>query len=89
MPGCSTAIATRVEPTPVGQRLIERARLLVNQARDIEQDLRQMLGLEVGLLRIGAGPYPADLSVGTALGRFVKDHPQILRWILRWQTGRH
>jgi DNA-binding transcriptional LysR family regulator len=68
----------RVEPTPVGERLIERARLLVNQARDIEQDLKQMLGLEVGLLRIGAGPYPADLSVGTALGRFVKDHPQIL-----------
>ena len=62
----------RVEPTPVGERLIERARLLVNQARDIEQDLKQMLGLEVGLLRIGAGPYPADLSVGTAIGRLVK-----------------
>lgn len=69
---------TRVEPTPVGERLIERARRLVNQARDIEQDLQQMLGLEVGLLRIGAGPYPADLSVGTALGRFVKNHPQVL-----------
>ena len=69
---------TSVEPTPDGVRLIERARLLVNQALDIEQDLQQMLGLEVGLLRIGAGPYPADLSVGTALGRFVKDHPQIL-----------
>jgi len=68
----------RVEPTPVGERLIERARLLVSQARDIEQDLNQMLGLEVGLLRIGAGPYPADLSVGTALGRFVKNHPQVL-----------
>jgi DNA-binding transcriptional LysR family regulator len=69
---------TGVEPTPVGERLIERARLLVNQAGDIEQDLQQMLGLEVGLLRIGAGPYPAELSVGTALGRFVKDHPQVL-----------
>jgi DNA-binding transcriptional LysR family regulator len=68
----------RVEPTPVGERLIERARLLVNQARDIEHDLQQMLGLEVGMLRIGAGPYPADLSVGAALGHFVKDHPQIL-----------
>ena len=64
---------TRVEPTPVGERLIERARLLVNQARDIEQDLKQMLGLEVGLLRIGAGPYPADLSVGTAIGRLGED----------------
>jgi len=49
---------SHVAPTAVGERLIERARLLVNQARDIEQDLKQMLGLEVGLLRIGAGPYP-------------------------------
>lgn len=69
---------TRVEPTPVGERLIERARLLLNQARDIEQDLRQMLGLEVGLLRIGAGPYPADLSVGTAVGRLVHRHPALM-----------
>jgi DNA-binding transcriptional LysR family regulator len=68
----------RVEPTPVGERLIERARLLVNQARDIEQDLQQMLGLEVGLLRIGAGPYPADLSVGTAVGRLVLRHPALM-----------
>ena len=69
---------TRVEPTPVGERLIERARLLVNQARDVEQDLQQMLGLEVGLLRIGAGPYPADLSVGTAIGRLVQRHPALM-----------
>jgi DNA-binding transcriptional LysR family regulator len=69
---------TRVEPTPVGERLIERARLLVNQARDIEHDLKQMLGLEAGLLRIGAGPYPADLSVGTAVGRLVQRHPSLM-----------
>jgi DNA-binding transcriptional LysR family regulator len=69
---------TRVEPTPVGERLIERARLLVNQARDIEHDLNQMLGLEVGLLRIGAGPYPADLSVGTAVGRLLRRHPSLM-----------
>jgi DNA-binding transcriptional LysR family regulator len=69
---------SRVEPTPVGERLIERARLLVNQARDVEQDLKQMLGLEVGLLRIGAGPYPADLSVGTAVGRLVQRHPALM-----------
>jgi DNA-binding transcriptional LysR family regulator len=69
---------TRVEPTAVGERLIERARLLVNQARDIEQDLKQMLGLEVGLLRIGAGPYPADLSVGSAIGRLVRHHPALM-----------
>lgn len=69
---------TRVEPTAVGERLIDRAQLLVNQARDIEQDLKQMLGLEIGLLRIGAGPYPADLSVGTAIGRLVQRHPALM-----------
>lgn len=67
-----------VVPTPIGERLIERARLLLNQARDLEQDMTQMLGLEVGLLRLGAGPYPAELSVGTALGRLVMDHPRLL-----------
>jgi DNA-binding transcriptional LysR family regulator len=68
----------RVEPTPVGVHLIERARRLVNQARDLEQDLQQILGLEIGLLRIGAGPYPADLSVGTAAGRLARRHPGLL-----------
>ena len=67
-----------VVPTPIGVRFIERARLLLNQARDLEQDLDQMLGLEVGLLRVGAGPYPAELSVGTAVGRLVKAHPRLL-----------
>lgn len=67
-----------VEPTPIGARFVERARLLLNQARDLEQDFAQMLGLEVGLLRLGAGPYPAELSVGTALGRLVQQHPRLL-----------
>lgn len=69
---------SRVEPTAVGERLIERARQLVDQARDIERDLQQMLGLEVGLLRIGAATYPADLSVGTAVGRLVQRSPGLL-----------
>ncbi len=68
----------RVEPTPVGERLLERARLLLNQAHSIEQDLQQMVGLEVGLLRIGAGAYPADLSVGTAVGRLIRRHPGLM-----------
>jgi DNA-binding transcriptional LysR family regulator len=68
----------RVQSTPVGERLVERARLLLNQARSIEQDLQQMVGLEVGLLRIGTGTYPADLSVGTAIGRLIRRHPGLM-----------
>jgi len=66
---------TRVEPTPVGERLIAQARPLLVHAGDIERDLQQVLGLEVGMLRIGVGPYPADISVGTAVGRLVRRHP--------------
>ncbi len=66
---------TRVVPTSVGERLIAQARPLLVHAGDIDRDLQQMLGLEVGLLRIGAGPYPADISVGTAVGRLVRRHP--------------
>lgn len=65
----------RVEPTAIGVRLIKRARLLVNEAEDMERELTQLLGLQAGLLRLGAGPYPADISVGTAVGRLVRDHP--------------
>lgn len=66
---------TRVEPTPVGERLIAEARPLLAHAGAITRDLQQMLGLEAGLIRIGAGPYPADISVGTAVGRLVRKHP--------------
>jgi DNA-binding transcriptional LysR family regulator len=66
---------SRVEPTPIGVRLIDRARLLLNEAGDIERELRQLLGLDIGFLRLGAGPYPADISVGTAMGRLVGRHP--------------
>ena len=69
---------SRVEPTPIGARFIERARLLLNQARDLEQDMSQMLGLEVGLLRLGAGPYPAEMSVARSIGRLVQRHPRLL-----------
>lgn len=68
---------TRVEPTTVGTRLIELAGPLLTQAKIVERDLRQMVGLASGLLRIGAAPYPAELSVGPAVGRLVRSYPSI------------
>jgi DNA-binding transcriptional LysR family regulator len=67
----------RVEPTALGLRLIELARPLVVLARDAERELRQMVALDGGLLRIGAGPFVAELSVGTAIGRFSRLHPGV------------
>jgi len=68
---------SRVEPTAVGARLIELSGPLLNQARAVEHDLRQMIGLAGGLLRIGAGPHTAECSVGPAVGRLVRSHPSI------------
>lgn len=68
----------RVEPTAVGARLVELARPLVTQARSAERELEQMVGLACGLLRIGAGPFAAEVSVGTAVGRLVRQYPGIL-----------
>jgi DNA-binding transcriptional LysR family regulator len=66
-----------VVPTAVGARLIALARPLVAQARAAEVELRQMVGLAGGLLRIGAGPYAAEISVGTAIGQLARQHPGI------------
>jgi len=66
-----------VVPTAVGARLIELARPLVGQARAAEVELRQMVGLAGGRLRVGAGPYAAEISVGTAIGRLARQHPGI------------
>jgi DNA-binding transcriptional LysR family regulator len=66
-----------LEPTAVGARLIELARPLVTQARVAERELEQLLGLAGGLVRIGAGPYASEISVGKAVGRLAARHPAI------------
>jgi len=68
---------TRVEPTAVGARLIELAAPLLSQARLAERELQRMIGVADGLLRIGAGPYVSELSIGAALGRLATRHPGI------------
>lgn len=66
-----------VEPTAVGARLIELAQPLVAQARVAERELEQLVGISCGLVRIGAGPYASEISVGTAVGRLAAAYPAI------------
>ena len=68
---------TGVEPTAVGLRLIELARPLVSQARLAEREIERLTDLASGLLRIGAGPYASEISVGTAVGRLATTHAGI------------
>ena len=79
-----------VEPTAFGERLLSRGGKLLTDCAELERELALMQGLELGVLRLGAGPYAADMCVGPALGRLTSRHPRLRielntgdwRWIL-------
>lgn len=66
-----------VAPTAYGERLLARGAALLVDAAELERELALMQGLEIGALRIGAGPYPADMCVGPAVGRLAAKHPHL------------
>lgn len=68
---------TRVTPTSIGQTLIERARLLLNQADAMVEDARLQLQGKHGRVRISSStPVIANL-LPDVLRRIAKDHPGI------------
>jgi DNA-binding transcriptional LysR family regulator len=68
---------SRVEPTRIGARLIEESRALLQQTEQLQRTIQGLVGAEEGPLSIGAGPYPADVSVGIAVGRMLRKHPRL------------
>ena len=66
-----------VEPTAFGQMLLARAQALLDGAGDLERDFKLMRGLEIGELRVGAGPYPAEISLGAAVAQLTRRHPTL------------
>jgi DNA-binding transcriptional LysR family regulator len=65
------------EPTAFGQMLLERAERLLAEAAALERDFQRMRGLEVGEVRVGAGAYPAEMSVVRAAGRLMGRRPKL------------
>lgn len=66
-----------VQPTAVGEVVVGRGRVLLASASDLEREIGLTLGLGIGSLRIGAGPYPAQISVSTACARLIARHPEL------------
>jgi DNA-binding transcriptional LysR family regulator len=66
-----------VEPTAFGRLLLARGAGLLDASAELERDFRQMRGLEHGELRVGAGAYPTEISVGRAAGRLLARHPRM------------
>jgi DNA-binding transcriptional LysR family regulator len=66
-----------VEPTSFGMMLLSRAQTLLDGATELERDFKLLRGLDIGELRVGAGAYPAELSVARAAGQLLSRHPQL------------
>jgi DNA-binding transcriptional LysR family regulator len=66
-----------VTPTAYGERYLGRGGRLLSDAAELERELKLMQGLDAGILRIGAGPYPGDMCVAAAIGRLTSRHPHL------------
>ena len=64
-----------IKPTPAGAFLIERARRLLSEARNIDRDTALFRESQLGETAFGAGPFPAVTIVPAALARLRARHP--------------
>ncbi len=66
-----------VTVTAPGQLLLEQGAALTASAMELQRDLQLLQGVEIGRIAIGAGPYPAAISVGHAVGELLARHPRL------------
>lgn len=66
-----------IRPTAFGQVFLERGAELLRGETDLRREIQLLAGLEAGVLAIGAGPYPTEISVGTAVTRLLGAHPRL------------
>jgi len=69
--------AKGVEPTDMGNLVLDRALELLARSDDLGRELDSLQGRGAGVLRIGAGTYPAETLVGDALAALVEQHPDV------------
>ncbi|MGA8053032.1 MAG: LysR family transcriptional regulator [Burkholderiales bacterium] len=66
-----------VEPTAFGKLVLERGEALLAGEAGLRRELQLLAGLDTGTLAVGAGPYPTEISVGTAVTRLLRTHPRL------------
>ena len=69
--------ANGVAPTDIGRVLAQRSRQVVQMAEDLDREVLSSRTLQAGQLCVGAGPYPTETIVTTALARFISTYPLI------------
>lgn len=79
-------IGRRIELTAFGRATLERARLLVSDAEDLQGSGRRSREGERGVLRIGMGSGPGAMLMTPLLMTVALDHPQVHVDIARGST---
>ncbi len=64
-------------PTTFGGVLMDLGASVMQREADLRQAIRALAGLDDGTLAVSAGPYRAELTVATALGRLSRAHPRL------------
>jgi DNA-binding transcriptional LysR family regulator len=66
-----------VTPTMLGELVLRHAAALELAARDLQRDVELAKGLEIGELRIGAGPFAGAAITAWSVGRLSEAHPRL------------
>jgi DNA-binding transcriptional LysR family regulator len=75
----------RVEPTPAGVVFLARARSLLAEEAAMHEALDNFKAVRSGHVRIGAGPYPLDISIIECVARLAARHPLLQVELLEGQ----
>jgi DNA-binding transcriptional LysR family regulator len=67
-----------VNPTLFGEIILRYGEKALANNHQLEREVALAKGLEVGELRIAAGPYPADISGERAVGILLDKHPNVV-----------
>ncbi|MCG9720526.1 LysR family transcriptional regulator [Shewanella sp. Isolate7] len=63
--------------TEYGRLVLAQGELIVSQLEYLESEIKTKQGLEQAKLAIGASPIPSNSIIGSVVGRFVRDNPDI------------
>jgi DNA-binding transcriptional LysR family regulator len=66
-----------VTPTPFGEIVLRHGERAAAEFHELMREVALAKGLEIGELRIAAGPYPADISGERAIGVLSARHPNL------------
>ncbi|MCJ7558553.1 MAG: LysR family transcriptional regulator [Gammaproteobacteria bacterium] len=74
--------------TQAGQKVLVRARRMLDEAQEIQADMARERGLETGELRVGCGPIVMQNVMGRALGKLSVRHPGLRVRVVagNWET---